>query len=445
MRYRSAVVQCNWFEGNGAKFPDSEHEFLVKQKSLDIKRISHRPRPTAIITKGSHQRDPLNSPSIQIDRRDPRPLVVHVIYRLQVGGLENGVVNLVNHLPADRFRHAIVCLADFTDFRQRIRREDVPVVAMHKKPGQDFGMLWRLYRLFREWRPAVVHTRNIGCLEAQLPAWLARVPGRVHGEHGWDVNDPDGSNTTYRWLRRLHAPLVHRFIPLSGHLHDYLRQKVGIPARKITRIYNGVDTQRFYPGPSTALPQGFKVPGSTVFGTVGRMHGVKDQLNLVRAFIELHAGCPDRGNRARLVLIGDGPLLEPCRELLREADLLDAAWLPGARDDIPDILRALDVFVLPSQAEGISNTILEAMACARPVIATRVGGNPELVEEQVTGQLPPANDPSALARAMGAYLEDPKLAQRQGRAGMQRVQAHFSLQHMLDNYAAVYAAPKGNN
>lgn len=386
----------------------------------------------------------MNTPNEQIDTSDPRPLVVHVIYRLQVGGLENGVVNLVNHLPAKQFRHAIVCLADYTDFRHRIRRQDVPVLAMHKKPGQDFGMLRRLYLLFRQWRPAVVHTRNIGCLEAQLPAWLARVPGRVHGEHGWDVNDPDGSNTRYRLLRRLHAPLVHRFIPLSGHLHHYLEETVGIPARKITRIYNGVDTQRFCPGRSMALPSGFREPDSVVFGTVGRMHGVKDQLNLAKAFIDLHARQPHNAHRLRLVLIGDGPLLEPCRDLLRQAQLLEAAWLPGVRDDVPDILRALDVFVLPSQAEGISNTILEAMACAKPVIATRVGGNPELVEEDITGQLPAAKDPQSLARAMARYLDSPELLQRQGQAGFERIKSHFSLRQMLDNYAAVYAAPKGN-
>jgi len=376
---------------------------------------------------------------------DPRPLIVHVIYRLQVGGLENGVVNLVNHLPRERYRHAIVCLADYTDFRERIRRDDVAVIAMHKQPGQDFGTLWRLYRLFRRWRPAVVHTRNIGCLEAQLPAWLARVPWRVHGEHGWDINDPDGSNRTYRWLRRLHAPLVHRFIPLSGHLDDYLRSAVGIAPRKIRRIYNGVDTQTFHPGASDALPRGFRDDDSLVFGTVGRMHGVKDQRNLAHAFVALHRLRPQQAHRLRLVMIGEGPLHTECLCALQDAGLEDQAWLPGARHDIPAILRALDVFVLPSQAEGISNTILEAMACGLPVIATRVGGNPELVEAETTGLLPPAQDPQALAEAMCRYVDAPGLAARHGNAGLARIQAHFSLQHMLADYAAVYDAAPGSH
>jgi len=383
-------------------------------------------------------------PPHTIDPNDPRPLIVHVIYRLQVGGLENGVVNLVNHLPHERYRHAIVCLADYTDFRDRIQRDDVPVIAMHRKPGQDVGTLWRLYKLFREWRPAVVHTRNIGCLEAQVPAWLARVGLRVHGEHGWDVNDPDGSNRTYRWLRRLHAPLIHRFIPLSGHLDDYLQGAVGIPAGKIRRIYNGVDTHTFHAGESQALPKGFRTPGSLVFGTVGRMHGVKDQLNLTRAFIALQQLRPQQARSLRLVMIGDGPLHAECLSALQQAGLQQAAWLPGARNDIPDILRALDVFVLPSQAEGISNTILEAMASGLPVIATRVGGNPELVEEGSTGLLPEPRDPQALAEAMARYVNEPQLIARHGKNGATRVHEHFSLQAMLANYAAVYAAAKGN-
>jgi sugar transferase (PEP-CTERM/EpsH1 system associated) len=378
-----------------------------------------------------------------INTADPRPLIVHVIYRLQVGGLENGVVNLVNHLPEQRFRHAIVCLADYTDMRERIARKDVPVIAMHKKPGQDFGMLWRLYRLFRRWRPSVVHTRNIGCLEAQLPAWLARVPWRVHGEHGWDVNDPDGSNTTYQWLRRLHAPLVHRFIPLSGHLDAYLQQTVGIKARKIKRIYNGVDIEHFHPGDSQVLPEGFHAPGNLVFGTVGRMHGVKDQLNLARAFISLARIRPQQAARLRLVMIGDGPLRAECLQMLSEAGLAEFAWLPGARNDIPDILRSLDVFILPSQAEGISNTILEAMATGLPVIATRVGGNPELVTDGQSGLLPPPMDPEALAQAMCRYLDEPDLLSLHAKAGLQRVREHFSLQNMLERYAAIYRQAPG--
>lgn len=361
-----------------------------------------------------------------------------MLYRLQVGGLENGVVNLVNRMPESRYRHAIVCLSEATAFRERISRPDVAVYEVHKRDGQDFASWQRLYRLFRRIRPSVVHTRNIGCLEAQIPAWLAGVPCRVHGEHGWDLADPDGSNRKYRWLRRAHAPLVHRVIALSRELEGYLVERVGITRRKVVRIYNGVDDQRFAPGLSEVLPTGFAPPGSLVFGTVGRMHGVKDQLNLASAFVTLCRQRPDLGPDLRLVMVGDGPLREPCIALLDEAGLADRAWLPGNRDDIPDLMRAFQVFVLPSQAEGISNTILEAMASGLPVIATAVGGNAELVVNGETGVLVPARDPASLAARMADYAADPALCTRHGAAARTRVRESYSMAHMGDAYAAVY-------
>ncbi len=281
-----------------------------------------------------------------------------------------------------------------------------------------------------------MHTRNIGCLEAQIPAWLAGVPCRVHGEHGWDVSDPDGSNRKYQWLRRLHSPLVHRFIALSKELEDYLLRQVRISPGKLSRIYNGVDNHHFHPGDSDVLPPVFADSDSVVFGTVGRMHGVKDQVTLARAFIQL---CRQRPKlAARLVLLGDGPLRETCVQLFADAGLSERTWLPGSRDDVADIMRAFDVFVLPSQAEGISNTILEAMACGLPVIATAVGGNAELVDTGHTGTLVPRDNPEALAAQMAIYGDNPQLRRQQGENGCNRIAERFSMAQMLSAYSGVY-------
>src|SRR5690242_17573044 len=114
-------------------------------------------------------------------------LIAHVINRLDVGGLENGLVNLVNRMPADRYRHAIVCMTDYTDFRRRVQREDVEVHAIGKRPGKDLGAYGRLWRLMKSLRPSVIHTRNLGTVDAQWVAFCAGVPRRVHGEHGWDA------------------------------------------------------------------------------------------------------------------------------------------------------------------------------------------------------------------------------------------------------------------
>ena len=175
-------------------------------------------------------------------------------------------------------------------------------------------------------------------------------------------------------------------------------------------------------------------------GTVGRLETVKDQPNLVRAFIHLMPTVPKAGDRLRLVIVGDGSLRAEIERLLAEAHVQDQVWLAGSRDEVPELLRSLDLFVLPSRAEGISNTILEAMACGLPVVATEVGGNAELVAEGETGQWVPANDPVALAAAIRSYVNDPDRMQAHGAAGRREVEVRFSLEAMVTAYRAVYDA-----
>ena len=368
-----------------------------------------------------------------------RPLIAHVIYRLDVGGLENGLINLINRTP--QYRHVVICMAEYTDFSRRITHDAVDLYALHKRAGQDIGVYVRLWRLFRRLRPDIVHTRNLSALEAQLPAFLAAVPGRVHGEHGWDVHDIDGGNRKYQWLRRFYRYLVQRYIPLSDELDCYLRQRIRVNAAKITRIYNGVDAVRFHPAsPGRQDPPvtGFATPDSVIIGTVGRMQAIKDPLNLVRAFIHLSRRDRLSQYQPRLIMIGDGPLRREALNMLETAGLAHSAWLPGSRDDIADMLRCMDIFTLPSRAEGISNTILEAMASALPVVATRVGGNSELITEGVSGALVSASDPIALANAVEVYLCDRVLRQRHGHAGRERVEQAFDIDTMIKKYTQVY-------
>jgi sugar transferase (PEP-CTERM/EpsH1 system associated) len=371
------------------------------------------------------------------------PLVVHIIHRLSIGGLENGLVNLINHMPPERYRHAIVCLTESTDFRERLQRPDVPVLALHRRPGQDVAAHLRVWQLLRRLRPAIVHTRNLAALEYVLPAALARVPGRIHGEHGRDVYDLDGSTRRYNALRKSLRPLVGRYIAVSNDLAHWLVHTVKVHIDRITQIYNGVDVQRFHPriGPRPAIgPAGFAPPEAFIVGTVGRMEAVKDQLTLVHAFLQLLATEPGARHHLRLALVGDGALRPDAQRLLSAAGAEHLAWLPGDRADIPRIMQALDLFVLPSRAEGISNTILEAMASGLPVVATRVGGNPELVVEGDTGMLVPPESPVDLAAAIRSYVMAPAQARRHGEAGRKRAEAHFSLAAMVDGYLAAYDA-----
>lgn len=371
---------------------------------------------------------------------DPRPLVAHVMYRFDTGGLENGVVNLINHMPADRYRHAVIALTEITDFRHRIKRDDVQFIALNKPPGQTFWLFPRLFRLFRQLQPAVVHSRNLAALEVQLPAWAAGVPVRIHGEHGRDVGDLDGSNATYQRVRRFYKPFVSYYLALSRDLAEYLDGIIRVPPDKVLQVYNGVDTQRFH-----AADAEFSAPGCPfdrsshwLLGTVGRMQTVKDQPTLARAFIRALEIAPDLRHRLRLVMVGDGPLRHRCEEILRENKASDLAWLPGERSDVPDVMRGLDCFVLPSLAEGISNTILEAMASGLPVIATAAGGNSDLVAAGETGEIIPAADPEAMAQAIVRFASNPDRARQMGRAGRQLVERKFSMNAMVSAYQGTY-------
>lgn len=371
---------------------------------------------------------------------DARPLIAHVVHRFDVGGLENGVVNLLNRMAAERYRHAVISLTDATEFRRRVLRDDVEFIEMHKTPGHGVKLFPRLFRLFRRINPAIVHTRNLAALEASVPAWIAGVPLRVHGEHGRDVGDLDGSNRTYRLVRRVHRPFVSHYVAVSSDLEKYLLDTIGISSTRVTRIVNGVDTAAFAPAAVRAPASGcpFVDPALWLCGTVGRLQPVKNQALLAKAFVRALERAPALRGRLRLIVVGEGPTRAELVDILSRAGVLDLAWLPGARNDVADVLRALDVFVLPSLAEGISNTILEAMASGLPVIATDVGGNGELVENGRTGALVTPGDTDALAEALLRHAQHPDQARAAGRAGRARAERLYGLDTMVGQYDTLY-------
>jgi sugar transferase (PEP-CTERM/EpsH1 system associated) len=372
--------------------------------------------------------------------RDRRPLVLHVVYRFDTGGLENGVVNLINEMDPQAYRHAVLALSEVTEFKQRVRHSDVQFIALHKPPGHGFWLYPRIFKLLREIKPAIVHTRNLAALEVAVPAWLAGVPVRVHGEHGRDVSDLDGSHRGYQRLRRAYSVFVHRFVALSRELGGYLTDRVGLAPAKVRQIYNGVDIRRFAPVTQRELIDGcpFTGPGFFVIGTAGRMQRVKDQTSLAQAFVQALQQRPDLRPRLRLVMAGDGPLRAEVERLLIDAGVGEFAWLPGERRDVAGWMRGLDCFVLPSLAEGVSNTILEAMATGLPVIATDVGGNAELVEEGVTGLLVPARDTAAMAQRIIALADDAATCGRFGAAGRLAAEQRFALPVMVAGYQGLY-------
>lgn len=370
-----------------------------------------------------------------------RTRILHVVYCFSIGGLENVIVQLINRLPAHEFEHIVLSLTTISDFKNRITQPGVQFIELNKPPGHAVPLYPHIYRLLRQLRPDVLHTCNLAALEITPLAWLARIPLRVHAEHGWDAHDPHGANPRYRTLRKLYKPFVSHYVPVSKDLDDYLAHAIGVPAQRRSLIANGVDTDAFSP-PQVVPPAAPGCPFTPgqhwLLGTVGRLQTVKNQPLLVRAFVHMLQTHPEAAARARLVIVGEGPLRQAVEGILASAGLQHLAWLAGARDDVAVIMRTLNCFALPSQTEGTSCTLQEAMACGLPVVATAVGGTPDLVEEGVTGYLVPSEDVTAMAKALWCCYSAPDAMQVFGMTARTRALANFALAGMVSRYESLF-------
>ena len=367
------------------------------------------------------------------------PLIVHLTYSLDFGGLETLLIERINRMPAGAYRHAVVALTRSTDFARKITKPDVEVYALNKQPGLSLGTHAALFKLLRRLRPAILHTYNLAAIEYAPVALLAGVPVRVNGLHGRDAADPEGRNPKHKLLRQLMLPFYDCCYANSGDMLAWNRDVIGVPGHKSCLLANGIDADRFRPlEQGEARPDFGFGPGCRVIGSVGRVQDVKDHATLVDAFALLRARLPEQAGKLRLAIVGDGPLLAPLREKVRTLGLEGLVWLPGARYDIPEILRGFDVYAISSIAEGTPGSVLEAMASGLPAVGTRVGGVPAVIADGVTGQLVPPRDPAAMADALARYLLAPELAAAHGAAGRARVLSHYSMPAMVAGYQALY-------
>jgi sugar transferase (PEP-CTERM/EpsH1 system associated) len=369
---------------------------------------------------------------------DSRPLVMHIIYALGTGGMENGMINIINRMPKERYRHMIVCLTEKTPFAKRLESDDIEIIELHKRPGNDWRTYLKIWKLLWRYRPDILHTRNLSTVDLQLLGWLSPNCASVHGEHGRDIFDLDGQNRKYNLLRKTMRRFIKRYIAVSKDLEQWLITTVGVNPNRVHQIYNGVDHARFNavsPVPE-GIPAGFLNDDVCVIGTVGRLAAVKDQVSLIKAFAALRASRPERV--VKLMLVGDGPLRAELENCVSEHQLHEDVWLAGDRSDVPDLMAQMDLFVLPSLVEGISNTILEAMSSGLPVIATQTGGNPELVKDEFNGQLFPVGDVDALAKALEDWIDHPAKRVSTGAAAQQWVRQNFDWSQTVNHYIMVY-------
>ena len=358
-----------------------------------------------------------------------RPVrVLHVVSLLGQGGMEAGVMKLVTGCDPARVT-ADVCTLEPARAFQQMFTGDSQLHELSRKSAFDVRLVASLAAIMRRRRIDVVHTHAWGTLvEGWTAARLAGVKHVVHGEHGTMETRPMNVAVQRRLWRR-----VDKLLAVSRDLAGRMAATTGIPRSCIEVIPNGVDFGD--PMPREAARAALSL-GQDAFVAlaVGRLVPVKNYRLLLAAARALASTIP----HCQFLIAGDGPLKAELEREIAAQNLGGTVKLLGLRQDIPALMAAANVFVLTSSSEGMSNTILEAMAAARPVVATRVGGNPELVQEGITGLLIDPKAPTELCVALDSLAADPSRVRRMGNAGRQRVEREFSRARMIENYSQMY-------
>ncbi|MEI6893691.1 MAG: TIGR03088 family PEP-CTERM/XrtA system glycosyltransferase [Colwellia sp.] len=362
-------------------------------------------------------------------KRQHTPIVVHLIYRLAIGGLERVMLNCINQMQGENIKHVIVSLTDANDFSQ-VENSSIDIYCLGKKQGSDLGIHFKLFKLLRKIKPAILHSYNLPTIEYHPISWVAGVRGHVHAEHGRDIGDPQGLNKKHNRLRKLMSPFINCYVSVSEDLHFWLVGHVGISTKKVLLIQNGINTDIFN------VPK--KASKQLRFTIVARITPVKDHQNLLSAFTLLKKQLPV-DKLPSLTIVGDGKQRDQLELYCHEQGLNTVKFL-GERDDIAQILAQTDVFVLSSIAEGIPMTILEAMSAKTPIVATRVGGIPEVVAEAKEGFLVDKSNASAFAQGLLKYIEQPELILDHGENAREKVLKKFNEKHMVQAYLKQYNA-----
>jgi glycosyltransferase involved in cell wall biosynthesis len=347
--------------------------------------------------------------------------IAHVTFGLDVGGQEKLLVEFARQTDRREFDLDFISLGLRGRLADEVEVLGRPVSALGAPSGLRPGLIVKLSSIFRASRPDVVHTHDQRALFYAGPAArLSGVPIIVHTRHGRDNHATARQMAIFRRL----ASLVDRFVCVSDEVAELSRAQ-GIEFSRVHIIKNGIDVNRF----SACTPD---LTGPAV--TVARLSPEKDVANLVRAIAQVADSVPD----LNVEVAGDGPCLLELEQLANNLGLVDRIRFLGEVHDVASLLARARLFVLPSRSEGIPLTALEAMACGLPVVATRVGGLPEVVVDGVTGLLVPPTDSSALSDALVAIWNDPDTRGRMGRAGRLRCHECFDVERMVSQYEALY-------
>lgn len=364
--------------------------------------------------------------------------IMHVVPRLGLGGTEKTLLRLIGELGTEEFEHSICAVRGVDKAFVRDASLELPLFsAGTPDPGFQFP-LFRLAKIMRKVRPQIVHSRNFGALDAVLAARLARVPFVIHSEHGYELEILGGLPLRRRLLCRALYSAANSVFTVTEDLRTFHARQSWLPCSRFDVLQNGINIDLFSNKPllGRRFRDDFKIPADRlVVGSVGRLVPIKGH----RTLLEGSELAVARGVNLHVVLVGAGPELENLRSYAESSSSLNGrVTFVGASTRVPDALNAMDIFVLPSAAEGMSNTVLEAMASERPIVLTSAGGNVELVKDGVEGFFFCRGDKVSLAALIARLGADAALRQALGQAGRKRVESNFSLVRMISRYRQLY-------
>jgi sugar transferase (PEP-CTERM/EpsH1 system associated) len=369
-----------------------------------------------------------------------RVRIMHVVDSLGTGGTEEGIRKLLSGLDGNAFEQAVCTVAPCTQSETLGAR----IFSVGNSGGGRQMLVARFKQVFESEQPHVVHSRNWGAIEAIVAARLARIRAIVHSEHGLESSTYQRQPLRRNAIRRLCFAWTDRVFAVSHALRAYYAQQLRMKEDRIGVIPNGVDTERFRTRPEMRIAYREKLgvaPDTVVIGTVGRLDPIKDHRTLFLGVDLLLA----MGVAVHLVIVGDGPERKALEASIQTRNAFSGrVTFAGETSDVVSYLNSFDIFVLPSLAEGMSNALLEAMSVGVACVATRVGGNPELIEDGSSGLLFDAGDARALAARLKTLASNPRYRQELGGNARRRVEKCFSLHRMMHNYTRLYTHALGN-
>jgi len=358
--------------------------------------------------------------------------VLHLTEIYDTGGAENMLISLVENLDKSRYR-SIVCLLRDGWLNTQLQKRGIETMVIPQPHSVDFPWLQRVYRVLRDRCIDVMHAHEFAMnIYGSVLSLVTRIPiiTTVHGKNYYGD----------KWRRRLAYRFAARrstMVAVSEDLKGFLMQRIGIHPNRIRVVYNGIDLQTYKVNDSNnAIRDELGIsPDQPIIGTVGNLFAVKGQSYLLRACKSIANHFPN----FVLLVAGAGEELVMLEQQANILGISGNVKFLGFREDVPSLLQAMDVFVLPSLSEGLPLSILEAMAMQKPVVASNVGGIPEVVQDGMTGCLVPPSDPEALADKILQLLHHPQAAVTLGKQGRKRVEVTFGLNQMVYEYQSLYA------